>query len=220
VYCGRTRRTTRDHIPPEALFAPPGPPNPITVPACSDCHGSATSRDDEYFRTSLAFSREVFNHPDIQGGVLIAALRSLAKPEAAKFSRAFFRTVFSGPVHTPAGIYLGDATGYTVDGVRISRVVERIVRGLFYHERHVPLGGRASVRVFHDDFIAWDRVGSDIRELIANTVAVLRQRTQASVGSAFRYAHVCTEQDERASAWLLTFYDAQVFLAITAPDGG
>ena len=113
AYCGKTRRTTHDHVPPEAIFAPPRP-NLITVPACSECHGSTTSRDDEYFRTRLAFKHDVADHPDIRNGVLAAAFRSLAKPEAAKYSRAFFRTISRGPLYTPAGIYLGQANQYTV----------------------------------------------------------------------------------------------------------
>src|SRR4030095_5529812 len=68
-YCGVRQATSRDHVPPENLFAAPRPSNLIAFPACAACHGD-TSKDDEYFRTVMALRADIHNHPDIQGGVL------------------------------------------------------------------------------------------------------------------------------------------------------
>jgi HNH endonuclease len=78
AYCGKASTTLEpDHVPPKTLFAAPRPNNLITVPSCRRCH-KATSKNDEYFRLVLSTRDDVFDHPDVSGGVLKAALRSLA----------------------------------------------------------------------------------------------------------------------------------------------
>src|SRR5262245_21112273 len=52
-YCGRAEATTRDHIPPKAIFLVPRPSDLITVPSCASCnHGASDS--DELFRAYLS----------------------------------------------------------------------------------------------------------------------------------------------------------------------
>jgi hypothetical protein len=168
----------------------------------------------------LAFNRTVADHPDIrqtQKGVLATALRGLRKPEALKFTRAFLRTIKRAPIHTPAGIYLGHASSYDVETTRFLRVVERTVRGLFFHERGAALGLRVKVNVLHEEFTNWDQIAPTQLQHIKGAATYLHQSEQTRIGRAFRYAFFCTDQNERVSAWLLTFYDTEHFLALTAP---
>ena len=91
AYCGETRPLTDDHVPPKNLFAPPRPPDLITVPSCNQCH-DPMSKDDEYFRLALANRADVAEHPDAVG-VWPALMRSLQRPEAPGLKRSFLGEV-------------------------------------------------------------------------------------------------------------------------------
>lgn len=52
---------------------------------------------------------------------------------------------------TPAGLHIGRADTFEVDLARLDRVVERIVRGLYYHERRVVLLMDAVVEAYSED---------------------------------------------------------------------
>ena len=44
--CGQREGTTRDHVPPKAIFPKPRPNNLVTVPACPECNNGASDSDD------------------------------------------------------------------------------------------------------------------------------------------------------------------------------
>src|SRR5262245_49333630 len=89
VYCGKFRPLTDDHIPPRNLYPDPPPDNLITVPSCRPCNGG-TSKDDEYFRLCLTRREDLKGHP-ARDAVWPAVLRSLGRPEARGFARAFWK---------------------------------------------------------------------------------------------------------------------------------
>ena len=51
-YCGFREATTKDHIPPKAIFNKPRPSNLVTVPCCFECNNDA-SKTDERFKTYI-----------------------------------------------------------------------------------------------------------------------------------------------------------------------
>jgi hypothetical protein len=158
----------------------------------------------------MALRADIHNHPDIQGGVLSAAMRSLSRPEAVGLAKALLRTVREVPVRTPAGLYAGTVGSYTAEGERVFRVVERITRGLFFHHMHRTLR-TGLVKVLHDDFVDWSILPKDVVETAQRvTRAVAQQQTRHRVGRAFEYAYLITENGEMISAWLMTFFDRRV----------
>ncbi len=60
--CGKPA-TTKDHVPPKTLFAPPRPHNLITLPCCAECNG-AYALDEEYFRNNIF---DDFRPPECKG---------------------------------------------------------------------------------------------------------------------------------------------------------
>jgi hypothetical protein len=216
IYCGAARATTLDHVPPKAIFATPPPDNLITVPACDQCNRQ-WSQDDEYLRRVLTLKESTYQHPAVQGN-LAAVLRAFQKPAKMKFARAFFRQVRPYDLRTPAGLCLGTRWGFDVDLSRLDRAITRVVRGLYYHERHDPLPILAGVR-------AWSEDG--LRDLHANTVAALRRSVLRPLSSVeprvfgtpptFEYRHQFCRDMAHASAWLLQFYGDVRFLCITLP---
>jgi len=206
-------------VPPKGLFAAPRP-GLITVPVCSACH-QPTSVDDEYFRTTLAFRHDVGEHPDVSkpNGVLAAALRSLERPQAAGFTWAFFDTMREIPVRSPSGLYIGTVSTYDVDAGRICSVVERTIRGLYYH--HLKKQLRDDVAVLMDDFTDWSRVEPTVLASAERLTGVLAHRQpQHTIGQAFQYSYIAIpaqEADDHASAWLLRFYSRVMFLGLAGP---
>ncbi len=217
AYCGTQAVPLQlDHVPPQWMFAEPRPHNLITVPACADCH-EPMSKDDEYFRLLIALRGDVVSQPDVAGGVLNAAIRSLSRPQAREYARSFLKTVQEVRLRTPAGLEIGRTGAYWADRERLFREVARIVRGLFFHEVREPLTNDYVVRVFEDTFIDWDRLDKPVLKQFKRTTQVLGSIEQRCIGRAFRYWFLLTSEDPRVSACLLTFYENGVFLALTGP---
>ncbi len=121
AYCGETGLVTSDHIPPQNLLPKPKPLDLITVPCCESCR-VGWSDDDEYFRLAIASSANVSDNP-----------------QAAAMVRKSLTQV---DLITPAGLYIKTVGGLKIDKRRFTRVADRLIRGLFFHEQghRVPEG--------------------------------------------------------------------------------
>jgi hypothetical protein len=137
--CGREEATTSDHIPPRGIFPKPRPSNLITVPACLDCN-HAGSAYEESFRVYL--SMEVGSEtPETTKLWEESALGTLKHNH--KLRREIERSFRFIDVRTPAGIYLGKATSFRINAKAYNAVIERIVRGFYYHHYGEIIGDRA-----------------------------------------------------------------------------
>jgi hypothetical protein len=138
VYCGRTAKLTKDHIPPRRLFGKLPAAQLITVGCCSDCN-KAASKDDEYFKLNLALKNEIREEPDIRE-IIPSVLRSLQREQAHGLRTAFFGGVEEAEFKSADGIYVRKRATYRVDLERMSRVPDRVVRGLFslHYGRRLP----------------------------------------------------------------------------------
>lgn len=213
-YCGRWGRATKDHVPPKAFFAADQPTDSITVLSCEPCRAN-TPEDDAYAASLIALREEAGAIPDSVERRR-AFLRWLAKPEAAGFARSFLRTVRKVPGRTPAGLYATRGT-YPVDLDRVSRVMERTIRGLWRHHHGSVLRPDASVTAFpQDGFGDLDREGL---EAFASLVGPLRATDPIRIGDGrtFRYKFTTVPDDTEASVWILEFYENTRFLGLTIP---
>ena len=102
-----------------------------------------------------------------------------------------------------------------VDLTRIFRVVERTVRGLYFHETGRRLAGQ--VLVHSDDTLGG--FSPDVLETFDNTIIQPLSLVQPKVigSETFSYRYALTEI-EHASAWRLTFYGGVPFLAMSLPE--
>lgn len=137
TYC-IDQASTSDHVPPKLLFSKPRPAL-ITVPSCLRCN-QAPSKDDEYLRAVIVLEEKALDHPEAKR-VLPAVRRSFLKPRKQRFRRAIFSGVREVERVSASGLYLGKGHAYDVDLSRLTRVIERITRGLFLHHvgRRLPL---------------------------------------------------------------------------------
>jgi hypothetical protein len=58
----------------------------------------------------FAFNATVAEHPEVKlgtDGVMDAAIRSLTRPQAVGFSRAFAPSISNVPLYSPGGIFYG-----------------------------------------------------------------------------------------------------------------
>lgn len=126
--CGEREGTTRDHVPPKAIFPRPRPDNLVTVPACPECNNGASDHDD-LFKVYLSMqaagnneiARRLFQEKTVRtlerNQSLLAAIRNEATVVEVINNQ--------GRLETRTGI-LWDSDAH-------DRVIERTIRGLYFH---------------------------------------------------------------------------------------
>lgn len=201
--CGYTQATTRDHIPPKGVFPKPLPVIMLTVPACAGCNNGA-SEVDERFRLYLAAQTAHFQD-DATRLWKKRALRSLQSNK--KLMREFARNV-------GARVQIRGSDGAIEERLPLQwpvsayvPVIERMVRGLFYHHFDSVLGKRGKCDIhmlheipqtFHDATNGW--IGGDVGGQIF----------------VYRFAKL----DDIRSYWIFQFFDSHWATAETYPADG
>ena len=203
IFCGAMGKLTRDHVPPKGLFPSPAPDDLVTVPACRECNRTS-SGDEEYFRIFACGKA-----PQTP-----AALRTWDEkvvgstlPRSPKLRRGIIQGIRSVEVRTAAGLYLGRVPVLTFEGRRIARVLEKTVRGLYWH--------RTKQRVPPDaQFVCPKESIQD-----ADFLDILRTVPKWTVGdgSIFRYAFAVEGDDPRYQVWWLLFYANHVLQVVVKP---
>lgn len=208
VYCGISEATTEDHVVAEGFFPVAPPEGYIKVPACEPCN-NGFSRDEEYFITAIL------------GEGTFGSAAALAVVERLKESHRTGRRSRIGlgvrlrdavervDVMSSTGLFLGTAPAIRLEIERANRVLEKIVRGLFFHE----FGGRLD-----DDVKVWVELKPDPAMLDRPPLAWVRTDHAGPakcLDDVFCY-RVCVVKDAPDfTAWLLTFYDSVLAAACT-----
>jgi hypothetical protein len=198
--CGVREATTRDHIPPKAIFPKPRP-TLITVPACQKCN-LGSSRDDENFRNYLSLHVGAGDAP--RSFLFRRALSSLERSP-----RALGEVLQSSQeVHafSPSGLYLGTAIRALWNSKAHDAVVERCVRGLYFHHFGAVLGEKAVVRV------QWLRRSPFVPEVMDQLSLVVVKKGQ------FAYRFGRSPEKPRVSVWVFNFYDRHFASGYTVPS--
>lgn len=197
AYCGEYGPTSRDHVPPKNLFPKPRTADLITVPACERCH-SGSSKNDDYFRAALLTSELLEGNPEAKR-VINELMRSLAGRKGRKFIRLLASSIEKTDTWSPQGyIYLGKKDAFRIDRPRITAVLHRIIRGLYFHEigRPVPAG----YQVFAE---LQPRVNPRLREIVAS----ISFTPPKIIGEgSFEYFFQRVDEDPDSTLWVLHFY--------------
>ena len=211
TYCGAEGPITEDHVPPKNLFGKPLPPGILKVPACTECNNRA-SKDDEYFRSRIAFRKDIKDH-DVIKQIRPVVIRSFERKEQARFARGFLRTLrpieFPGPPGPePAGLT------YEVELHRLYRVVSRVTHGYHFDQtaQRIDLSS-CYVGVLGDKELeaAPQEFHEQMRQQFATTPIT-------TIGNkVFAFQGVRDLGDRRITVWLMTFYDRVTFLSATLP---
>lgn len=212
VYCGERRPLSRDHIPPLNLFGKPCPSDLITVPSCQACNSRA-SLDDEYFRLAITPGIDPTKFPK-EFDLSIQAIRKLGTGQKLGLAKTMLGSFAKKPLYTPAGLYLGEAGSLNVDAARIQRVLDRVVRGLFFHHLSKRLPNSRRVSVVSDWF--FPVLPAEARAPVEAILDFLSTAEPIVIGSGvFCYRYRINEEEAYGSAWWLSFFEHRRFLCLT-----
>lgn len=203
IYCGETKNITRDHVPPQCLFPDPKPTNMITVPACKPCNESY-KLDDEFFRVCVLSQADL--HPTgrklwnekVTGPTLNRKSSLERSPALANFLANQLITV---NLKSETGICLGKRDAILFPADRINRVIERIVRGLFWHHYRIRIGSNIGFLSVMNPNI--EKISNIINKIAISSIG----------GDVFYYRYANVAEDPEQSMWFLLFYKRILFSA-------
>lgn len=107
-----------------------------TVPVHKECN-EKHSKEDEFFRNVVVSMQGVDRHP--QALDLIYGKMTRSFQNSPHLLRATFKNSRIEPIFTKAGLFLGHAPAFEIDLDRFSRIVTKIVKGLFFLKTCLPL---------------------------------------------------------------------------------
>jgi hypothetical protein len=199
--CGERDGTTRDHVPPKAIFPKPRPDNLITVPACPECNNGASDNDD-LFKVFLSMqaagnneiARRLFHEKTLRTLERNQSLLSTIQEEVREIN-----------VVNNQG-QLETRTGFLWNSVAHDAVIERTIRGLYFHHTGllVPYDTRLAVQ--------WLR---GVHEEILQNLHLFNEVVLGD--NQVTYKYMVSENDPRHSVWLFDFYGAHWASGHTSP---
>ena len=141
VLCGENAATTRDHIPPRGIYPMPRPDDLYTVPACRRCN-AGDSADDEEFKVFLSIDTGDFR------GDIAPIIDSLARTvrHNRRIANQIFSTQRRGFANRGRGI-LEPVRVIEFKPESYIKVIQRIVRGLYWREMSKVLGLTSKIQV-------------------------------------------------------------------------
>jgi hypothetical protein len=167
----------------------------VTVPACEQCN-SAKSVDDAFFRDFLML--DFTGNESSEADDLFPKVQRSVGRGSSELGRIVLSTAERKPFFTKSGIYLGDFMQAPLDESRLTKVFDRLIRGLFYYYTldHIPLHYPVEVlRV-----MPWD-MGEAWRTFSKLNLSHCRELGNVFSGSCAR-----VKEDPRSTMWLLSFY--------------
>lgn len=199
--CGERDGTTRDHVPPKAIFPKPRPNNLITVPACLECNNGASDNDD-LFKVFLSLqaagnneiARRLFQEKTVRTLKRNQSLLTLILEEAKELQIINNQ----GNIETRTGV-LWDSAAHDA-------VMERTIRGLYFHHSGspIPIDTNLAVQWLHG-------VPEEI-------LPSLRLFNEVVLGDdQVTYKYIIYGDDHRHSLWLFDFYGAHWASGHTSP---
>lgn len=215
VLCSINPADSAEHVPPRSFFGPPCPDNLITVPSCALCnHGSHL--DDDYLLAFLVSLDTPGASPTLDL-VRARVTRSMHRPAFPGLRRRLQEAVEFRYLRDPA-----TGTGIANVGIRpepdrLTRVLQKQVRGLSYYLTHNP--------VRRSTFMQLERTHNmqtrppEFWEMWVKAGEYARRGRTGCVGDVFGYAYREVERSALAAVVRLEYYAVFSYVAlIYRPD--
>lgn len=213
IYCG-DKAVSRDHVPPKTLFGASKPNNLITVPSCKKCN-VGDSTHDEHFRNMLSMRDDTGDNP-VAKEARAAVLRSLENTNAPGLKRAILNNLRLVDVRTPGGLYLGQTTAYDVNLERLNHVARRIAIALRYKRLNQAWGNDMEILVKCASNAGVDGEAAFQEDVLK----IVNCSPRRAIGErVFTYWYAVCSDNSNISAWVMQFYETEVFLCLCAPKG-
>jgi len=190
--CGVSAATTKDHIPPRGIFPRPRTHDLITVPACRPCNHKI-SKTEEEFRVYLSLA------VGFDGDAASKLWSKEALPTLSRNKRLAWglrKSMRSVLVTTPAGIILGERTAGHWPASAHDPVIEKMIRGLYFHHFAEILGDRVIINVQYQR-----KLNADMLQLCAEMPIGGRL-----ADGAFEYRCARAKESPLHSIWIFAFY--------------
>ena len=200
--CGRRPATTKDHIPPKGIFCQPRPSNLITVPACSICNNAASGLD-ERFRAYLGL------HVSRDESLGSRFFTQEAIPTLRHNQRLLRQILVNSQptcLTTEHGVIYERGIRTKWDSEAHDAIVERTIRGLYYHHFREILADRVSIKVH------W------FRSLTTDMIAISEGWSANVLGNGeCVYKFGRADDSPLDSIWIFQFYSAHWAGGYTTP---
>jgi len=198
--CGVNQASTRDHVPPKAIFPKPRP-TLITVPACFECNNSASDLDD-LFKVYLSMhtaenndiARQLFTEKTVR---TLRRNQNLLRRIHNESRRVPVRNI-QGELESRLGV-LWDSNVHT-------KVIERTIRGLYFHHSGSSLPSDSELKV------QWLK---GVPEEVVPMLPLCKEHVIGENQVVYKYA--IAPEDPRHSLWLFEFYGAHWASGYTSP---
>jgi len=206
IYCGGNPGNTDDHVPPKSFFPQPRPSNLITVPSCHKCNSGA-GKDEDYSLATFMFSEAGITDA---GKILWKQRLDRMFRKNLGLRRRLAKGFSYRPVVTATGIYLGHRMGLQFDERRFERVIQKIVRGLYYFEYGEALSAETEIMTL---FLS-TKARFETAVAYANQLAWGKRQWPG----IFEYRCGRVPGVPQESVWLMRCYSNSHFWAISGPD--
>lgn len=199
--CGKNPATTSDHIPPRSMFPRPRPSDLITIPTCPKCN-KATEKLDEEFRVFINLfvgetTPEAENLWKTETLSTVQHNKKLLRKALLSFRPAYL-TSTHGIITEKSEVVIWDESP--------NKVVEKIIRGLYYHHFSEILADRVNIIINQINIVPPETV-EGVKSWPCNFVG----------GGQFLYRYARANDEPLYSAWLLVFHRKLVVLGRTEP---
>lgn len=204
IYCGKPATRRGDHIPSKNLFKGIGL-TPVIVPSCTSCN-KGFSGDEEYFRHIVCMI--CAEHSFTANYIFETAVkRSMsARPALGLYMLSKMVVV---DLYSPNKIFLGKRTKYDLDEKdheRIFRVIDKYVKGLFFHEYGYVIPSSYKIK----NFWITNKLEKTLEENISNyNVKMIKEEI-------FSYGYNKIP-DQADSIWAFAFYGKPLFMSFVVP---
>ena len=208
--CSAREATTEDHVVAEGFFDVAPPEGYIKVPSCYPCNNSY-SRDEEYFLVAMLAEGTIRSVTANRVLDRLSDDHRTGRRKRTGLALALLERIRPVEVESPGGIYLGSAQAVELDVPRVNRVLEKLVRGLFFHRVGKPLPPEARVSV---------EIKPSLERLRLPITAMAMSQAPSFLGDVFMYRVFILPGTTDSSSWVLGFYDAAILaVGFTAPPG-
>jgi hypothetical protein len=156
--------------------------------------------------------------PDTEAASYIkdSTMRSLNRAEATKFRQSLKSSLTQVNYHSEAGIHIGPLPAVQVDGKRLRRTCERMVRGLYAHYIQRPVPSSYEVNAIIFDFQRDDTALND-PEVQSMLRTLGRANNHHVFGNVLDVWYAIADDDPDSSLWCIRMHNVFTYLGFTTP---